>query len=89
MCLEGGQLGWNTGRAAGLGEGMKRWESSRSDRRKGCDRSQIRCGLVLEFSSQCIGKPLDDFQQKTTVASTVFTEDSCLWCGAGEGEAPT
>lgn len=84
MCLEGGQLGWNTGRAAGLGEGMKRWESSRSDRRKGCDRSQIRWPGAGVFLSV-----YDDFQQKTTMTSTVFTEDSCLWCGAGEGEAPT
>ena len=46
-------------------------------------------GVGVFLSVYWQAKPLDDFQQKSTMASTVSTEDSCLWCGVGEGEAPT
>ena len=68
---------------------MRRWESSRSDRKKGGDRSQIRGGLVFEFSSQRIGKPLDDIQQNSAMASSVFTGDTCLWCGQEKERPPS
>lgn len=39
---------------------------------KEVDRSQIVQGLVFEFSSQSVGKPLDGFQQESATASSVF-----------------
>lgn len=38
-------------------------------------------GLVFELSPQRTGKLLDDFQQRA-MASSLFIEDSFLWCEA-------
>lgn len=37
-------------------------------------------GLVSEFFSQCIGKPLDDFEQASARANSVYKRFG-LWCG--------
>lgn len=47
---------------------------------KEVDGSQIVQGLVFEFSSQSVGKPLDGFQQESATASSVFMT-LCLWDG--------
>ena len=79
LCWAGGGHE-EVGRAVGV-IGKKEVTGARS----GGDRSQIGGGggRGLEFSSQRIGKPLDDVQQKSAMASSVLP---VVW--AGKGEAP-
>lgn len=56
---------------AGVQGGVLSWKAWREGRRAGRQEPD-HAGLVFEFSPQWIGRPLEDFQEESALASSVY-----------------